>query len=68
MVYTLLASPGKLVVLPPNARQFRLALAAAMRDYSALATQLELDPQIMPEQLPQLLAAYEYWKAGSFKK
>lgn len=68
VVYTLLTSPGKLVVLPPNARQFRLTLAAAMRDYSALATQLELDPQIVPEQLPQLLAAYGHWKASGAKK
>ena len=68
LVYTLLTRASTLVVLPPSARQFRLALAAAVRDFPALATQLELDQQLLPEQLPQLLAAYGHWKASNDKK
>jgi len=69
VVYTLLTKAGQSpVVLPPSNIQFRLALAKVLRDFPALAQQLELDPKIMPEQLPQLLTAYGNWKATSGKK
>ncbi|GAA4493472.1 hypothetical protein GCM10023172_02070 [Hymenobacter ginsengisoli] len=69
MVYTLLAQDGQVrAVLPPNNVQFRLALAKALLDYTALSQQLELDPKIIPEQLPELLAAYGRWKATSGSK
>lgn len=54
---------GRLVaVLPTTPREFRLALAAVVRDYQPLASQLELDPNVLPVQLPELLAAYGHWK------
>ncbi|QKG55432.1 hypothetical protein GKZ68_01515 [Hymenobacter sp. BRD128] len=69
LVYTLLAEAGQVrAVLPPNNVQFRLALAKALLDYTALSQQLELDPKIIPEQLPELLAAYGRWKATSGSK
>lgn len=49
-------------VLPLEPRQFRLALAPVVRDYQTLASQLELDPNVLPVQLPELLAAYGRWK------
>jgi hypothetical protein len=68
-VYTLLAQAGQVrAVLPPNNVQFRLALAKALLDYTALSQQLELDPKIIPEQLPELLTAYGRWKATSGSK
>ena len=62
----LLPRPGGPVagVLPPTPRQFRLALAAVVQDYQPLAQQLELDPNVLPVQLPELLAAYGHWKAA----
>lgn len=68
VVYTLLTQAGKLkAVLPPNKLQFRLALSKALSDYPTLSHQLELDPNILPEQLPQLLTAYGSWKAAGNK-
>jgi len=67
-VYTMLAQAGQVqAVLPPNNVQFRLALAKALLDYTALSQQLELDPNILPEQLPELLTAYGRWKANGSK-
>ena len=69
VVYTLLTQANQVrAVLPPNNTQFRLALAKVLRDYQALAQQLELDINILPEQLPELLTAYGRWKAGSGQK
>lgn len=69
VVYTLLTQAGRpQAVLPPNNIQFRLTLAKAVRDFQALAQQLELDPNISPEQLPELLTAYSQWKANNGKK
>lgn len=69
LVYMLLASPGQpTVVLPPSKVQFRLALAKVVHDFPALAQQLELDPNILPEQLPELLTAYARWKASHSKQ
>ncbi|MDJ0366878.1 hypothetical protein QMK33_17135 [Hymenobacter sp. H14-R3] len=68
VVYILLTQAGKLkAVLPPNNLQFRLALSKALSDYPTLSHQLELDPNIMPEQLPQLLTAYGSWKNAGGK-
>ena len=49
-------------VLPLEPHQFRAALVPVVRDYQTLASQLELDPNVLPVQLPQLLAAYGRWK------
>lgn len=69
VVYTLLAQAGQVrAVLPPTNVQFRLALAKALLDFTALSQQLELDPKIMPAQLPELLTAYGRWKATSGAK
>lgn len=69
VVYTLLTQGGQpQAVLPPSNIQFRLALAKVVRDFPALAQQLELDNNIMPEQLPELLMAYGRWKASNGKK
>jgi hypothetical protein len=69
VVYTLLTQAGRPpVVLPPNNILFRLTLAKVLRDFPALAQQLELDPTIPPEQLPELLTAYGNWKASNGKK
>jgi hypothetical protein len=69
VVYTLLTQGQRPpVVLPPSNIQFRLALAKVLRDFPALAQQLELDPNILPEQLPELLTAYGNWKGTSGKK
>ncbi|WP_151087586.1 hypothetical protein [Hymenobacter baengnokdamensis] len=71
VVYTLLtrpAQPQALAVLPPSKVQFRMALAKVLHDYPALSQQLELDPNIIPEQLPELLTAYGRWKATSGTK
>ncbi len=69
VVYALLAQAGQVrAVLPPNNVQFRLALAKALLDYTALSQQLELDPKIIPEQLPELLTAYGNWKATNGTK
>lgn len=69
VVYTLLMQAGQpKAVLPPNKIQFRLALSKALSDYPTLSHQLELDPSILPEQLPQLLAAYGRWKNAGDKK
>lgn len=69
VVYTLLTQGGRpLAVLPPNNIQFRLALSKVLRDFTALSQQLELDNNIMPEQLPELLTAYGRWKAANGKK
>jgi hypothetical protein len=69
VVYTLLTQGGRgPVALPPSKVQFRLTLAKVLRDFPALAQQLELDPNILPEQLPELLTAYGNWKAASGKK
>jgi hypothetical protein len=69
VVYTLLTQAGRpQAVLPPSNVQFRLALAKVLRDFPALAQQLELDPTIAPAQLPELLTAYGKWKATSGKK
>ena len=69
LVYTLLTQAGQpRAVLPPNQIQFRMALSKALSDYPALSHQLELDPNLMPEQLPQLLAAYGSWKNAGGKK
>lgn len=65
VVYTLLVGPGSVVVLPASNVQFRLALAKALHEYTALAQQLELDPNILPQQLPELLTAYGRWKSTS---
>jgi len=65
LVYTLLVSSGQpTVVLPPSRVQFRLALAKVVHDFPALAQQLELDSNILPEQLPELLTVYSRWKAS----
>jgi hypothetical protein len=69
VVYTLLTQAGRpQAVLPPSSVQFRLALSKVLRDYQALAQQLELDPKIMPEDLPVILTAYGRWKDTSGKK
>lgn len=69
VVYTLLTQAGRTqAVLPPGNIQFRLTLAKVLRDFTALSQQLELDHNIMPEQLPELLTAYGSWKAASGKK
>jgi hypothetical protein len=69
VVYTLLTQAGRpQAVLPPSNMQFRLTLSKVLRDFPALAQQLELDPNILPEQLPQLLTAYGQWKATNGKK
>jgi hypothetical protein len=69
LVYTLLTQGGRpQAVLPPANVQFRLALAKALRDFPALSQQLELDPTIVPAQLPELLTAYGRWKAANGKK
>ena len=68
LVYTVLVAPSQVAtVLPPGKVGFRLALAKALRDYEVLSHQLELDPSIMPEQLPELLTAYGTWKAKQGK-
>lgn len=68
VVYTMLAQAGQVqAVLPPGNVQFRLALAKALLDYTALSQQLELDPNILPAQLPELLTAYGRWKANGGK-
>ncbi|MEJ7660407.1 MAG: hypothetical protein WKG07_12730 [Hymenobacter sp.] len=67
-VYTVLVAPGQpATVLPPGKVGFRLALAKAVRDFEVLAHQLELDPTIMPVQLPEILTAYGNWKANQGK-
>ncbi|MDO7888096.1 hypothetical protein [Hymenobacter cheonanensis] len=64
IVYTLLTEASQVrAVLPPSNVQFRLALAKALLDYTALSQQLELDPNILPAQLPELLTAYGRWRA-----
>lgn len=64
LVYTLLSRPGQpAAVLPPGKVGFRLALAKVLADYPALSHQLELDPTLLPEQLPELLTAYGNWRA-----
>jgi hypothetical protein len=69
VVYTLLMQGGRpQAVLPPSNVQFRLALAKVLRDFTALSQQLELDPNILPAQLPELLTAYGRWKATSGNK
>lgn len=69
VVYTVLSEASQVrAVLPPGNVQFRLALAKALLDYTALSQQLELDPNILPAQLPELLAAYGRWKATESKK
>jgi hypothetical protein len=68
VVYTLLMKSGQVpTVLPPSNTQFRLTLAKVLRDFPALAQQLELDHNIVPEQLPELLTAYGNWKAANHK-
>lgn len=68
LAYTVLVAPGQpAAVLPPGKVGFRLALAKALRDFEMLSHQLELDPSIMPAQLPELLTAYGNWKAGQAK-
>lgn len=63
LVYAVLTQGGRLAaVLPPGNVGFRLALAKALQDFPALSHQLELDPNILPQQLPQLLSAYGTWK------
>ncbi|AMR29052.1 hypothetical protein A0257_19405 [Hymenobacter psoromatis] len=63
LAYTVLAQGDRLAaVLPPGNVGFRLALAKALQDFPALSHQLELDPSILPVQLPQLLSAYGTWK------
>ena len=65
VVYTLLTEANQVrAVLPPGNVQFRLALAKALLDYTALSQQLELDPNILPAQLPELLTAYGRWRAA----
>jgi hypothetical protein len=69
VVYTLLTQAGQTqAVLPPNNILFRLTLAKVLHDFPALSHQLELDPGILPEQLPELLTAYGNWKANNGKK
>ena len=69
VVYTLLTQAGQpKAVLPPGKIQFRLALSKALSDYPALSHQLELDPNILPEQLPELLTAYGRWKSAGGRK
>ncbi|TDN37286.1 hypothetical protein A8B98_04645 [Hymenobacter sp. UV11] len=64
LVYVILTQSDRLAaVLPPGNVGFRLALSKALQDYPALSHQLELDPNILPQQLPQLLSAYGTWKA-----
>ena len=64
LLYTVLVAPGQpAAVLPPGKVGFRLALAKAVRDFEVLSHQLELDPTIVPAQLPELLTAYGNWKA-----
>ena len=68
LVYTVLVAPGQsTAVLPPGNVGFRLALAKAVRDFEVLSHQLELDPSIVPAQLPELLTAYGNWKASQGK-
>jgi len=63
IAYKVLSQGSRLVaVLPPGNVGFRLALAKALQDYAVLSHQLELDPNILPVQLPQLLSAYGSWK------
>ena len=65
LAYLLLTHADRLVaVLPPGNVGFRLALSKALEDYPVLSHQLELDPNILPVQLPQLLSAYGTWKAS----
>ena len=65
LVYTLLSQASRpAAVLPPGNVGFRLALAKVLQDFPALAHQLELDPNVLPVQLPQLLSAYGTWKVG----
>lgn len=65
LVYTLLTEASQVrAVLPPSNIQFRLALAKALLDYTALSQQLELDANILPTQLPELLTAYGRWRAA----
>jgi hypothetical protein len=69
IVYTLLTEANQVrAVLPPSNVQFRVALAKALLDYTALSQQLELDPNILPAQLPELLTAYGRWKATEGRK
>jgi hypothetical protein len=69
VVYTLLTQAGRpQAVLPPSNVQFRMTLAKVLRDFPALSQQLELDPNILPEQLPELLTAYSRWKAAGSSK
>lgn len=69
VVYTLLTEANQVrAVLPPNNVQFRIALAKALLDYTALSQQLELDPNILPAQLPELLTAYGRWRAAEGQK
>ncbi len=64
IVYTLVGHPGQVpTVLPSNKVLFRRTLAKVLADYPALSQQLELDPGLLPEQLPELLAAYGSWRA-----
>jgi|GEM_PF-1306026 len=66
IAYTVLTRPGELpTVLPANNTLFRVALAKTLRDYQALSQQLELDPKIIPDQLPDLLTAYGRWKSAN---
>ena len=68
VLYTVLVAPGQpAAVLPPGNVGFRLALAKAVRDFEVLSHQLELDPTIIPAQLPELLTAYGNWKAKQGK-
>lgn len=52
ILYTLLARPGSVAVLPPTNVQFRLALAKVLHDHTALAQQLELAPQFCRNSCP----------------
>ena len=63
LAYTVLTRGDRLAaVLPPGAVGFRMVLSKALQDYAVLSHQLELDPNILPVQLPQLLSAYGAWK------
>ena len=67
-MYTVLVAPSRsAAVLPPGNVGFRLALSKALGDFEVLSHQLELDPSILPVQLPELLAAYGTWKANQSK-
>lgn len=69
VAYVVLAQGAQArAVLSPNRVQFRMALSKLLADYPALSHQLELDPNILPEQLPELLAAYSSWKNSGGKK